>query len=375
MRWPKAGQEVLLAWQNSSLHRPLTSHAPHWQDLELALGAGASWQSLLMPQLALGANPGTPPEGRLTIPPNQDGDRIHRFNNPNRFTFPEVDRSIPYQFRNHIGYLTYVQFMMDHGSDKRTAHMIFTPLSLKNSECPEHSEPTAGGTFMFPPRSQPMHAVRRSLIAGIAVVKDRNAEVPSAGNRDWVSIVTYDRMDNNSPRLSLSLTADYDAAMQACTRLQAVNDIGYTTASESGMIMGKNHIAPKKDGGEGRSRTNKVVVLMTDGVPNLYESSAGEIDEHMTQYPDPDYYQTGEYWKDAALMQSAQIRAKKWMMHPVGIGLGTDYDFMDRMARLGGTADENGQSPRCGGNPEEYEQRLTEIFEDIINTPQCRLVD
>jgi hypothetical protein len=59
---------------------------------------------------------------------------------------------------------------------------------------------------------------------------------------------------------------------------------------------------------------------------------------------------------------------------PVGVGLGTDYDYMDRLARLGGTSDEDGQSARGSGNPAEYEQRLTEIFEEIITNPKVRLV-
>jgi hypothetical protein len=54
--------------------------------------------------------------------------------------------------------------------------------------------------------------------------------------------------------------------------------------------------------------------------------------------------------------------------------LGADYDFMDRMARLGGTADDQGKSPRGGGNPAEYERRLTEIFGTIITNPEVRVV-
>jgi hypothetical protein len=44
------------------------------------------------------------------------------------------------------------------------------------------------------------------------------------------------------------------------------------------------------------------------------------------------------------------------------------------MARLGETANDDGQSPRGSGNPAEYEQRLVEIFEEIINCPKVRLV-
>ena len=73
-------------------------------------------------------------------------------------------------------------------------------------------------------------------------------------------------------------------------------------------------------------------------------------------------------------MQAARMDADNWDMFAVGMGLGADYDFMDRLARMGGTANGDGQSPRGSGNPAEYEQRLTEIFEEIITNPQVRLV-
>jgi hypothetical protein len=58
----------------------------------------------------------------------------------------------------------------------------------------------------------------------------------------------------------------------------------------------------------------------------------------------------------------------------VGIGLECDYGFMDRLARMGSTADQDGESPRGSGNPADYEQRLTEIFQHIITNPKLRLV-
>ena len=99
-----------------------------------------------------------------------------------------------------------------------------------------------------------------------------------------------------------------------------------------------------------------------------------DIDKFMGDNPDGEFYRGGYYWLDAALMQATQVEAENTMLFPVGIGLGTDYDFMDRMGRAGGSADASGQSPRGSGNPAEYEQRLTEIFEEIIKSPKVRLV-
>ena len=66
-------------------------------------------------------------------------------------------------------------------------------------------------------------------------------------------------------------------------------------------------------------------------------------------------------------------RAQDWSVYPVGIGFGTDYDFMDRIARIGGTA-EGGQATRGSGNPALYEESLQEIFYEIITNAKARLV-
>ena len=47
---------------------------------------------------------------------------------------------------------------------------------------------------------------------------------------------------------------------------------------------------------------------------------------------------------------------------------------MDRIARMGPTANPSGQSPRTSGNPVAYEEEVSTIFHDIITNPQIRLV-
>lgn len=316
---------------------------------------------------------GTPPYNRGTLPPNQSPNRIDRFNNPNPATFPQARVEVPRSYRNKIGYLTYVQFMMDHGRDIAPDGRTFVPLSLRSPDCPRISESTAGGTFNFPPREQPVHAARRAIIAALQVIKERNRGV-APEQADWVSIISFDKLGGGGPMVEQPLTANYDAAMRVCTRLQAVGDIGASTATEAGIVAARNHIKPRSQGGAGRENTNKVIVLLTDGVPNLYVSSAATIRAFMASNPSPDFYGGNRLAYDAALMQAMQVYQNRWQLFPVGLGLGTDYDFMDRMARLGGTAND-GRSPRGSGNPAEYEARLREIFERIITNPQIRLVD
>lgn len=334
--------------------------------------APSSSFGITLNHLGLMASRGTPPVNRGRIPPRQDGDRINKFNNPNKTTFPKAKS--PNKYRNWIGYYTYTQFILDHGRDLRPVGKQYVPLSINSSDCPYHAEDTAGGTFDFPPREQPTHAARRALIAAIEVVRDRNSSLPDANQGDQVSVISFDTLSGAGPVVEQPLTANFKEAMQSCTQLQAAGDKGATTATEAGLELARKHLAAKDDGGMGRDFTNKIVVLLTDGVPNLYSSAESTINAFIAEHPSVNFYNNGAYWYDAALMQASIMQQQRWDVYPVGVGLGTDYDFMDRLARMGNTATDSGQSARGSGNPAEYEQKLTEIFEEIITNPRARLV-
>jgi hypothetical protein len=159
--------------------------------------------------------------------------------------------------------------------------------------------------------------------------------------------------------------------MQACAELQARNA---STGTDAGMINARSHIKPTNEGGSGRLMANKVVVVLTDGMPNQHVGSVAEVDQQIANSERrADYYRNGDYDYDSPLCQADQMRFQRWQVYPVGIGLGCDYDFMDRLARMGGTA-KNNLAPRGSGNPAEYEQVLTTIFRDIITTTKVRLV-
>lgn len=361
---------------------------PHEVVAIAGLGLLPELRSSLMPTFWGNAPPGVgvPRNGssdEIRVPFDQDGDRIDDFNNPNRALFPNANDDDVKYWRNTIGYITYTQFMMDWGRDRTPVidndnnaapgAGTLTPLSLASPDCPLHGEATAGGTFDFPPREQPMHAVRRALIAVTNEIKLKNAGAAS-GAGDRVCLVTYDGIDSNhQPTIVVSLTDNFETVMVASTRLQAVSDIGNTTATENGILAARQHIASPADGGQGRSYTTKVVVLCTDGVPNAWQSSAAEINAAVTAYPNPDYYASGYVWYNSVLRQAADMQRKKEKLYPVGMGLGADLGFLDRVARLAQT-DEAGLSPRGTGNPADYEQQLINIFQKIINTRSGKLV-
>jgi len=332
-------------------------------------------------------DPGLPRQGSTEyryLPPDRDWDYIGNFNNPNVYTYTSADPNLPWAWMNKIGYFTYVQFMMDWGRDRspdaenheNAAPGIGTktPASYASMNCPLHDELTAGGTFEFPPREQPMHATRRAIIASLDVVATQNAGL-SVGAGDRVAIVTFDGLSSyHSAQVVQSLTGDYTAAMQSCTTLQAVSDMGATTAIEAGIITARNHLKDPADGGSGRPFASKVIVLLTDGGPNEWQSSNGAINGYINSNPNADYYGSAYPWYNAALTQAAKASLDDVKIYNVGVGLGADYDFMDRMARFSGT-DEAGQSPRGSGNPAIYEQRMIDIFTLIIKAPGSRLVD
>ena len=146
---------------------------------------------------------------------------------------------MPGTYRNKIGYLTYVQFMMDYGRDLHPLGKVYVPLVATQRPLPvARREDRRRRRSRFPPREQPVHAARRALIAAIEVVRERNEEIEDPNQRDWVSIITFDRLTGGGPIIEQPLTADYREAMEACTSLQATGDIGASTATDAGLIAG-----------------------------------------------------------------------------------------------------------------------------------------
>ncbi len=278
------------------------------------------------------------------------------------------------EYRTKLGPESYVTFMMDNGRDRRPDRSTYTPLSLESSDCPEHIETVDGQSFQFPPREMPTHSCRRALIAAMQIIQERNANVSDPNQQDWVSIITFDKISGDSPKIEQSLTTDYNSAMTACTRLQAVSSYGASTGTEAGLNLAHSHIKPKSQGGLGRERANKIVVLLTDGRPNLYESSRTAINTYKADNTSSNYYSSGNYPQNAALMQTSIMQGENWNVYAAGVGGGSDYDFMDRLARLGATANTDGESPRGTADPAAYETVLKDIFEKIISNPKLRLV-
>lgn len=276
--------------------------------------------------------------------------------------------------RSPIGYRSYVEFMLDHGRDVQPAPGTYVPLSRYSPECPWRSEETAGGTLRFPPREQPLHSVRRALIAALEAVRQRSRNTADSAQRDWVAIVGFDGLSGGGPAVEQDLTDDYGAAMRACARLQGSGGGGAARATEAGLVRARALLRPRAQGGQGRPGADKVIVLVTSGPPTLYVSPDHEIDRLAAGDPGGGYYPEGKRAYNAPLVQTSQMQLEKWQVFPIGAGPGADYGFLDRMARLSGTAGADGGCPRPGADPAGLEQGLTRALGQIIASPQVRLV-
>ena len=139
-----------------------------------------------------------------------------------------------------LGYRSYLQHVMANGGrDGQPGSTLYTPISHFSSDCPYHTESTAGGSFSFPPREMPTHAARRAIIAALKVVKTATPISPTRTNAIG-SRSSRSTPLTNGATIQVSLTSNYTTAMQACTDLQAVADAdGSSTATEVGLDRGR----------------------------------------------------------------------------------------------------------------------------------------
>ncbi|HTQ40118.1 MAG TPA: TadG family pilus assembly protein [Pirellulales bacterium] len=291
-----------------------------------------------------------------------------------------------------VGYRSYVSWLMDEGGRDQTvdSNGDYGELSTKSPNCPYHSETVGSSSFSFPPREYPTHSERRSVIAGIQEVQKFNSQITDPNQMDWVSIVTFDKV--GGVRTLVPLTSTYTTAMTSAASMQAVGENGASTDTEEGLVTAYNLIKPASQGGTGRENTQKVVILLTDGVANLKDSSNSTVAAYEAANPNTyngssNYYgDSSDYPSDAALMTAAAMQAgvpdssmtsgnsSPMLVYALALGLAADYDFMDRMARIGGTADSNGQAPRTDGDPNDYETQMTALLDNIIDNPEVHLV-
>lgn len=299
--FPGAGNTLMVAADNIAYAQYQVNYAQYLVD-------HANWVNVLMPTwrayrdtyLITAKTKGSPPWNRGNLPPTLGTDLVSGFNNPNFYTrnqfyngaqdYNTHGKSLPLRLAKQFNYTNYLQFMLDHARNlKVTGKNHYTPMSIHSPFFSPTSDSVGGVRHSFPARSQPMHAARRAMIAAINIIEDRNKNVPME-IRDWVSVVTYDRFEKGNPALQpvieYQLNGNYSAARSAIEGIQEAGDKYRTTGTEPGLITARNHIKVG-GGGLGRVFSNKVVVLLTDGVPNLWETENSVSNNYITNYTPP----------------------------------------------------------------------------------------
>ena len=299
------------------------------------------------------------------------------------------------KYRDRVGYETYVEWLTDCGRDRRPTndyHVSSGTLTQMSLDAPPalrttHEEAVNGDTFDMPPRLYPMHACRRSLIRAVQKVREKNSGV-SAGVADRVAVVSFDATSEGRwPKVVVPLTTDYDAAMLACSKLQVIGsgNSGGSTSAQIGLDLAAEQLIEHQAGGPARNGSEKVMIFLCDGSPNLRDMSDADVNQYVADNPSPDYYQSSDFpWSsypdyyaatyNAPLIAAHKARQKSnALLFSVGMGVGVNYGFMDRLSRISGT-DKGGQSERTSGDPLEYEESIAAILENIIQYAGVSLV-
>lgn len=276
------------------------------------------------------------------------------------------------KLQNQLFYASYFQFMLDVGRDNNIAGR-YPAMSKLSGESPSIREATAAGEFLFPPREQPMHAIRRALIAATHTLRSRSTSTAGRSMGDHISIITFDRAidrDPNTPGLSVPLTDDYESVMEACAQLQACGDDAETTGTDAGLREAWLHLLPEEEGGRGRSTSKKIVFLISVGKPDVCASSPGQVENYMAAHHNKSFYGKGNYPQDAALMYADKMHQREWQVIPIGVGPNADYKFVERMAEMSG-AYGGKKPPKLDKAPEELEGLLSKMLsQQLVTSPK-----
>lgn len=316
--------------------------------------------------------------------PSKSSYGIDGMSNPYPDAWPSLTSSTISPFYNKVGYQTYVQFMMDMGRDTQVASR-YVPLSASASDCPlryDNDTNSPGNGIHFPPREQPTHSLKLAVMAAVNKIATLNSGL-SGDIKDHISIITFDTTSGSSIVYPLSASdCDYAAVKNSLRNLQAVGDTSASTSSEKGLQLALNHLDPAQNS-NARSSASKVVIFLTDGIPNVKVSSNTTVDSYVSSHTAEWFNSSGSYYRErnAAMMQVSSMQSKGWQVQSIGIGLGCDRTMMDRMARLAGTAVTDPSnttgpkiSPYATGNPADYQNRLTSIFNDVVKGRSIGLV-
>ena len=181
----------------------------------------------------------------------------------------------------------------------------------------------------------PTHALRRAVIKGLEVIQDRNSSISDSTQRDKVSIVAFDRVVKLTAPVC-TLTTDYATVMQAAVTLQSCGATTTGTTQNCTDSEGGPSAVAELNSSRGRANANKIIIFLTDGNANLYESPPKTVTDYVSAHSGS--WDGSDNPSNAALMQAQMLHGNNWYLYAVGIGSDADKTFMNDMACMGGTA-------------------------------------
>ncbi len=238
-----------------------------------------------------------------------------------------------------------------------TFRYYYGPKSLVNFLCMDAPYYEDGGqlsTILWRTPQQPLRAVKDAVYALTEAIYDQDS-------LDRMSLELYTGHGWHAEDLSENI---WNPSNKLYLYQAGHNDL-YTNIG-GGLFQAIHHL---QYGENARSAAAKVIVLMSDGVPNRRDdrSSLADIDELDPPENNPEYWSNNsEYAEDMA-----RIAAKNNMrIYTVSVGYGADENLMAEIAELA-----NGEHFHAEGNPLEYHAELQDIFRKLGGKRPVTLIE
>ena len=219
-------------------------------------------------------------------------------------------------FRYRYGLKTYTDFLLDNVRQNNQTDILWAT--------PE----------------QPLRAVKDAVQSMVDVVT-------ALDSLDHISLEIF----ATDARHQVDMSEDLQAVPNRLYQLQAAHYNG-TTCIGGGLSKAIQELESER----ARPNAHKVILLMSDGVPNVdeYGVYVGEV----------------QAARDYATNKAQDAADKGFRIYTISVGYGVDRALMQEIASLG-----HGQEYYAAGNPEEYTEQLNLIFRTLGGKRQVTLIE
>ncbi len=203
---------------------------------------------------------------------------------------------------------------------------------------------------------QPLRAIKDALNEMALYILDQQSQ-------DHMSLEVFCGQGSAS-RHEVDLTADLMQVPNTFYQRQSGHYDQYTNIG-GGLYWGVRELTSAR----ARSSAAKVIVVMSDGYPNRWDSRSS-LEPYISAVDDPD---NPHSWSDeyAYALAMAEIAAyNKIRIYAISVGADVDRTILQEIAAIGG-----GEEFYAYGNPEEYTELLREHFRKIGGKRPVALIE